>query len=438
MNQTVLFTPVGGTDPISLSNCRDGSILQICRHYRPDVVILYMSKEILEKQEQDDRYRYCLKKLAELQNREIQCEIIERPELTEVHDFDYFYEDFRKIISGIYEKIDKTDMLLLNISSGTPAMKSGLLVLQTMGEFPAHLIQVATPERGMNEHMHKGYDVELLWEMDEDNLEDSENRCKEVHCPSLSRLKKEEVIKKHILAYDYKAALDVADTMEKQDTAEYKQLLLMASKRLLLDFSGAKKVSQEMDIQVFPVQSSAEIKYFEYALNMEIRLKKQEYVDFVRAVTPIIVDLFEMILKKECHFVVDQYCRTDGHNRRKWNLETLKGTQAEECLQKEFPKGFNGGDVYSSHLAPLILSFSDDEHLKPLIENIRRVENNLRNVAAHEIISLNDEEIIKMTGFTSAKIMKMIKELFPYAGMRVKKEFWNSYDDMNQIIIQRI
>ena len=95
MNQTILFTPVGGTDPISLNNYHDGSILHICRFYKPDKVILYMSKEMLDFQEKDDRYRYCLDRLAKMQDRPMIYEIIERRELTKVHEFDYFYEDFR-------------------------------------------------------------------------------------------------------------------------------------------------------------------------------------------------------------------------------------------------------------------------------------------------------------------------------------------------------
>ena len=129
MGKIILFTPVGGTDPISSTNCRDGSMLHICRNYKPDKVIMYMSKEMLENQEADDRYRYCLNRLSKLQQHEMKYEIVERRELTEVHEFDYFYEDFRKIIRQIYDEMDETDTLLLNVSSGTPAMKSGLLVL---------------------------------------------------------------------------------------------------------------------------------------------------------------------------------------------------------------------------------------------------------------------------------------------------------------------
>lgn len=46
MGKRILFSPVGGTDPIKYLH--DGSMLHICRHYRPDEVVLYMSKEIME------------------------------------------------------------------------------------------------------------------------------------------------------------------------------------------------------------------------------------------------------------------------------------------------------------------------------------------------------------------------------------------------------
>ena len=169
MSSRILFSPVGGTDPMSLYNCRDGSLLHICRVYRPAKVYLYMSKEILDNQEKDNRYLYCLEQLAKLQDRECEYVVIERPDLTNVHEFDYFYNDFREIIGKIMNDMDSSDELLLNVSSGTPAMKSGLLVLQTLGEYPCKTIQVATPERKMNEHIHEGYDVTTLWELNEDN-----------------------------------------------------------------------------------------------------------------------------------------------------------------------------------------------------------------------------------------------------------------------------
>ena len=42
-----------------------------------------------------------------------------------------------------------------------------------------------------------------------------------------------------------------------------------------------------------------------------------------------------------------------------------------------------------------------------------------------------------MTGFTGEEIMTMIKELFPHTGIMVKREYWNSYDQMNKMILEK-
>ena len=444
MNQTILFTPVGGTDPISSTNIHDGSMLHICRVYQPQKVILYMSKEMLDNQEKDNRYRYCLDRLAQMQNRKVEYEVIERRELTKVHEFDYFYQDFRDIISRVYQTMDETDTLLLNISSGTPAMKSGLAVLQTIGEFPAKLIQVATPEKRINEHVHKDYDVVTLWELNEDNAENYENRCKEVQCQTLANIKKEEIIKKHVLAYNYSAAFDIAETLPDEMTTEYKDLLKLAYARVLLDFKSVDKMIEKTKIQCLPVRSSSQRKYFEYALNMELRLKKEEYVDFVRSITPLIVDLFEIILKKQCKIDINDYCnkkREDEKERRWWSKRKLEGTRAEEVFKEYYAeknKEFLGGDIYSIHLKILLDGLSEDAHLKELIANVRSVEENIRNLAAHEIVSVTEETIVALTGFSSEKIMAMIKELFNYTGISIRKEYWNSYDEMNTEILKKM
>lgn len=436
MNQTILFSPVGGTDPISSSNCRDGSMLHICRVYQPSKVILYMSYEVLENQKKDNRYRYCLDRLAQLQNRTMKHEIIERPDLKEVQEFDYFYQDFRVIIEKIFQDMDETDTLLLNVSSGTPSMKSGLLVLQTLGEFPCKLIQVATPDRKMNEHIHKNYEVDVLWELNEDNAENFENRCREIHCPTLSVIKKEEIIKKHISVYDYRAALDVAETMPGQYTVGYLKLLEMAKKRVLLDFKSVDQILRQEQYDCLPVKSSDARKYFEYALTLDVKLKRGEYADFIRGITPLIVDLFEIILKKQCKINIEDYAENTKKGKV-WDKQTLSGTVIEQTLKDHY-KTFQYGIIYSDHLKTLIEKFSQDNRLVTIVEDLRNVEGSVRNLAAHQIVSITDETIRELTNFNGEQIMKKIKLIFSYTGIKIEKEYWNSYDDMNKKIIERM
>ena len=439
MSRKILFSPVGGTDPISAVNAYDGSLLHICRYYKPDVVVLYMSAEVLEAQEKDNRYKYCLQQLMELQHREMEIAAVERPELTEVQDFDFFYDDFREEIQKIYSGMEESDELLINVSSGTPAMKSTLMVLGTFGEYPCRLIQVVTPAKKMNEHQHRDYDVETLWELNEDNLPDAQNRCVEINCPSLLKLKQEEIIKQHIGVYDYQAALMIAESMPKTYTGKYIDLLKIGDYRIQLQLSETDKLSRQAGINVFPVRDSNKRKYFEYALMLQIKLLRKEYADFIRALSPLIADLFELILKNSCGIDVNDYCFVRG-GLRKWDKYILTGNDAAangiyNSILSEYSDFKGTGPVFSSQLLVIIQHNSTNTALLDVVGNLRDVESKVRNLAAHEIVSVTPEMIHRLTGYTPERIMRFVKNAFAYAGINVKTEYWNSYDDMNKMIM---
>ena len=440
MSKTILFSPVGGTDPISLANCRDGSLLHICRVYKPEQVILYMSYEVLENQKKDNRYLYCLDQLSKLQNRKMNYRLIKRPELKEVQEFDFFYHEFRGIIAEIFREMDKSDTLLLNVSSGTPAMKSALLVLRTLGEFTCKLIQVSTPERKMNENIHQGYDVATLWELNEDNQDNFENRCREVWCPTLSALKNEEIIKKHIMVYDYSAAITVAKTMPLEYTERYLDLLFLAHDRQILDLKNVDQIRRKLNYDPLPIHEGNGMKCFEYALIVDLKLRRGEYADFMRAITPLLVDLLDLVLKKQCKISIKDHCRKNPKkgNALEWDKKKLADTKIVEALYERYGMDFKYGSVKSEDLVTLIKKFSADMRLIQLAENIRSIEVSVRNLAAHQIISITDVMIKALTGFTGIQIMNQIKELFSYTGIKIGPDDWNSYDKMNQQIIDAI
>ena len=91
MPKKILFSPIGGTDPIKYE--RDGSMLHICRHYLPDVVYLYMSSEMLYYHEKDNRYVNSIEWLGNFLGHKFEVHLIERPELRNAHEYDVFYED---------------------------------------------------------------------------------------------------------------------------------------------------------------------------------------------------------------------------------------------------------------------------------------------------------------------------------------------------------
>lgn len=96
MGKRILFSPVGGTDPIKYLH--DGSMLHICRHYRPDEVVLYMSKEIMEKHKKDNRYVRTIELLGESIDHKFDVCVVEKPDFVDVQKYDIYYDLFKNEI----------------------------------------------------------------------------------------------------------------------------------------------------------------------------------------------------------------------------------------------------------------------------------------------------------------------------------------------------
>ena len=127
----------------------------------------------------------------------------------------------------------------------------------------------------------------------------------------------------------------------------------------------------------------------------------------------------------------------DKQKVEKWDSFKLNGTKYLNILDTAYDGFFNKrGVIYSEHLMFLILAEAKNDGLKHLVEKIHSIEKNCRNHAAHEIMSVTDTVIKERTGFTGIQIMKMVQQLFDYTGLKTSSESWNSYDDMNDMIIR--
>ena len=148
--------------------------------------------------------------------------------------------------------------------------------------------------------------------------------------------------------------------------------------------------------------------------------------------------MFEIVLKKQFNIEIHSYCSQTQKGVWCWNPKKLKNTVLDEILNKEWKNKFSYGLVKSVHLKTIILYYSDNSKLNEVVENLRHVEENLRNMAAHQIISVDEEKLQMETGFTGKQIMDNIKQLFMYTGMNVKQEYWNSYDELNDLIYKKM
>ncbi len=429
----ILFSPLGLTDPIS--NFRDGAMLHICRNFPIDKVYLYISKEVYEYHQYDNRYLYCLDRLSDLLNRRIDHELIIRDTLEDVHVFDYFIDEFRAIITDIHEK-EPQAQLYLNVSSGTPAMKSALQILAAFREFDMIPVQVGTPERRSNPHAEEKlkYNPEEQWECNEDNSV-TENRCTISSNVSFLLQIKKQMLAELIKKYDYAGANALAATMKNSLDPTALELIDGAEKRIGLDYNGAKTDFSRHGIKVLETEQSNFAPVTEYLLALDIKVRRMEFADFLRGLTPLLADLFELVLLK-LGISVNSFTNKTKDGVRKWSEGKLKQrTDILNALNNEYNGGFRFGELNSDSMLAIISHLSNDEQLINKCSVLRKAEKTTRNLAAHEIVTVDDEWIKACTNLSAAELIKSLRALIDYTDIRVGRDFFSSYDKMNEYII---
>jgi CRISPR type III-A/MTUBE-associated protein Csm6 len=375
-----------------MRDCYDGSLLHIVRHYRPDAVILYLTAEMCRYQSTDERYTRALE-LMDIPQDNIQ--LIERPELTAPHEYDFFYHEFREVLASIREGHEgESPRLLLNVSSGTPAMKSALIVLNALNEFSMEAIQVKTPNAGSNKNkLHDDASVDDQWENNLDNEPDALNRCIIVKPLNLGALIKRETVKEHVLEYDYQAALHVARAQNHAVPKSVTGIIEGCVLRLNLQESKAMgKLGGDL-VSKCVYQGKPEIRaLFEYLQFLKIRLLRKEYADFCRALTPAVTSLLILALGEQTEWKRERYLknpdeRLDNHEL---NLEAIK--ESPELL-RAFEPHSSKGPVYvrNYQLVDLFDESCEDDELRFLANYTKELDGKKRNRFAHTIYPVPDD-----------------------------------------------
>lgn len=434
MNKKILYSAVGGTDPIS--NFRDGSLLHICRKYKPNKVAILISAEMCEHHHKDNRYLYCIEKLGELLNHHFEVEVIEKPTLRKVNDIDTVYPIIKENISNITADMDESDILYVNIASGSPAMKYTQQFLAAIGKYKIVPVSVSTPAKMINPHIEdiNNYNVEEMWEINDDNNPDKfEDRCNETKSMIMLSDFYKITLSEFVRSYNYSAALTLIRYMPHLCSNNLKEMLEGANARLQLNVNKAIENLSKHNF-VFPYDDDKK-NVFEYALSLGIKLKKNEIADFVRAVTPLITDLYLRTLKVSCNINIDDYT-TNNNGHIRWSDSKLKNKQLDDILQNKYNHNFNYGTVYNVHLREILNVLVQDVNARKCINNIGKFEENARNKTAHTMISMTSSQVQTETGFTPEEIYGYIKKLMEFNNISVKE--WDSYDKMNTIILKEI
>lgn len=432
MSNYVLFSPLGMTDPTR--GFHDGAFIHICRVYKPKKVYLYMSKEIYQYDQRDNRYERYLGQLAEELG--FSCSVVKlvHKDLERAHDFERFYQEFMQYIRDIGDE-NSDSKILLNLSSGTPQMKTALLIVSYVSNRSLIPIQVSSPKGKSNDErpVDEEYDLEAEWELNMDNSPDYTNRCIEVRNENLNAVIKKEVIARHIAAYDYRAALSVAETITDFMSKKAIDLIKAGCYRLSLEVNKAQMYARSAGFQLTPKGLNEESRIaYEYILNMQIKLYKGELADFIRSISPILTFLFEMYIEHKCKIEIKQYYEPSIRYDRDILSRRLLSGELRRVLDRAFGE-YKDKSPSAAILLPIIKHKGESTQIE-VASILRDIEDKARNIVAHEVISINDDWIKEKTRYSADDILKYLKSFLKYI-CPIPVDAWDSYDLLNERIL---
>lgn len=408
----ILFSPIGTADPITALG--DGPMLHIVRHYRPIVVVLFLSAEIAAFENADRRYSAAITRLAP--ETDVRIVTYTNPS---VHRFDLFVPVFRNhLVELSAEFPDRT--ILLNTSSGTPAMQAALVAINVFGIPRTTAVQVSTPARALSKPGDRespdAYDLELMWDANDDNQPGAPNRCFEATSAALGALLERANLKQLIVSYDYSAAVTIAADSRLPD--QVSNLIRGAMHRSRLEHLVAPKFFKDTAFTYDPANKVAE-----YISALVLLAKREQWAEFARSATPAITIVLRAAVAK--HLPEDRYLDDMGRvDRRK-----LEREPEIRCALKHPPKSPNAEwYLYTKDWLALLRQFAPDR--VGALEVLGRFESRVRNTAAHEIVSISEDRITKDGGLLPEQLLKILA--------RETGADLTLYDRLNDEIIRQI
>lgn len=149
----VLLSFLGTTDPIRGE--RDGAMLHILRHYRPEVVCLLFTPEVRKLAEADERYEKVFFHLKSHWDGYAPVVLEQDLSVSDVSDMDELDQPLHDVMNRLSREYADAE-ILVNITSGTPQMQMLLsqMVLELRYHAPGHTGENAG-EEGRHHRSHQ-------------------------------------------------------------------------------------------------------------------------------------------------------------------------------------------------------------------------------------------------------------------------------------------
>ena len=237
-----------------------------------------------------------------------------------------------------------------------------------------------------------------------------------------------------ISRYDYAYALKLAEQAGKSTQSDLVRLLRALAERRELNIQSIMNLKLEItgmnsaDFQLFCHENEADEQLANYLYDLDAKLRNEQLIDFVRAVSPAIYRIFMRLIRMQLPDI-DSYI----HNSREASYDRWKFEKMRNSDHPVLQNFHTESTVNSSSLTELILQLNFPESVKESAGQLRELEKSVRNPLAHLIKPFDEEELHRTTGFSSQYFMVLLVDLAQETGIVYQREPFY-FDRANAIV----
>lgn len=399
----ILFTCAGTTDPVR--GGYDGGMLHILRHYRPEGVYLFLSAEMAEYEDRDQRFQKMFHYMQSQWGYSPQC-VCERSGIRDVSDLDAVCDPLRVFFRRAAEE-NPGCRILINLSSGTPQMKIVLAQLALSVGRSVLGIQVSNPERrsgSSSRSNDRTYVVDDELQLNEDDEPGAVSRCSQPQMLAMQQEQQRAQIRSLLKRRDY----DALETLSPVLPPQLAQLAQHLAARSRLQGKEAARLARGLKLPFelyYPLEHGTDSRYKElteyYLLLRNLQLS-QRYTEFVLRINPFLSQLMLPLVERGLPCPLKSIVEQRPGNRICLNPETMAQHVPEllRAMQHELGSLLEPGKDFSLYIGVALLKAMNElpavinklpADLLALLDACNKLNQQQRNPAAHQLHAVTEE-----------------------------------------------
>ena len=248
----------------------------------------------------------------------------------------------------------------------------------------------------------------------------------------------------HMLDYfQYLPLEEFLATRPEWDSPEISDTLALLQALISVDLETVEALAPKLHLDFLLQPSFLERKVYSYTHNLILNLSKRELSDYLRGLTPLLVDVLRLVVMEHAIPDLDRFLvrvtkeTSDGRKIYKglqWNQAKIeeKRNRVLRTWHKYYGNNFNYKHyVSSSHLLKLLMDYADDDEIKETAFAVRQIEKNLRNIVAHEVLFVNEVWLQERANMSSDAMHALLMRLIYAAGLTDQQQ-WDVISDLNE------